>query len=548
MNIERQNMLPIGTVLHDTYRVERYLSSGGFGNTYVVTNVQFQETYAMKEFFMKGISQREGRTTVSVSNTENREQFASQLEKFKKEARRLRQLQSDHIVRVHDLFEENDTAYYVMDFIDGESLSDKMKRLKRPLTETEVMELLPQMLDALESVHVHQIWHLDLKPGNIMIDREGRAMLIDFGASKQMDASQGNMSTSSALCYTPGFAPSEQVDGNIKRIGPWTDFYALGATVYNLLTRQQPPSNSDVMMEGAEAFDFPASVSDDMRQLVVWLMDARPVNRPQSVEAILQRLGLIVKPKPKKTEPPIGKKKPEPSNTMLCQPSQEGMIRKPAKPIKRNGAKTFTCIGIVVVCLLLLLVGGGYFVLKNFRGNVRTSHPSYVEANTMFADTMYETKHISDDEESFEDYGHDSKVYIDEYGQIAENEDEQDELAVKKFIAGYYDAIGNGEYLSYFDGDDITFFDLEHVDKSAIKKRIDATTNQRTHHEFDWSTLDITMIPSGMMRAVYSFDYYIYYESRTDEYRITSEMIITTNWKIHSIRDTETVKVNSYRR
>jgi len=298
-------MLPIGTILHGTYRVEEYLSSGGFGNTYVVTNVQFDEAYALKEFFMKGISQREGQTTVSVSNADNQQQFESQREKFKKEARRLRKLQNGHIVHVHDLFEENGTAYYVMDLLDGESLSARMKRTKRPMTEQEVLSVLPQVLSALKEVHAQQIWHLDLKPGNIMTDRQGNAVLIDFGASKQMDAAQGYTGTSTALCYTPGYAPSEQIDGNIKRIGPWTDFYALGATLYNLLTSLQPPSTSDVMMEGAEAFSFPSSVSSEMQQLVVWLMNARPAARPQSVEEIEQRLSLCQPTVPAEPEPVV---------------------------------------------------------------------------------------------------------------------------------------------------------------------------------------------------------------------------------------------------
>ena len=318
MNVDQQNMLPIGTVLHDSFRVERHLSSGGFGNTYVVTHVHFDEQTALKEFFMKGVTQRNGDATVSVSNAENQEQFASQLEKFKKEALRLRRLQNENIVRVHDLFEANGTAYYVMDLVDGESLSERMKRLNRPLTETEVMALLPQVLHALEGVHNQQMWHLDLKPANIMMNRQGRVVLIDFGASKQMDASQGYTSTSSAMCYTPGYAPPEQIEGSLKRIGPWTDFYALGATIYNLLTRQQPPSSTDVMMEGEDAFHFPASVSSDMRQLIIWMMEARPASRPQSVEEIGQRMGQVEEVK---TPEPI--KITESVDTVLHAPSVE---------------------------------------------------------------------------------------------------------------------------------------------------------------------------------------------------------------------------------
>lgn len=270
---------------------------------------------------MKGISQREGQTTVSVSNADNQQQFELQREKFKKEARRLRKLQNGHIVHVHDLFEENGTAYYVMDLLDGESLSARMKRTKRPMTEQEVLSVLPQVLSALKEVHAQQIWHLDLKPGNIMTDHQGNAVLIDFGASKQMDATQGYTGTSTALCYTPGYAPSEQIDGNIKRIGPWTDFYALGATLYNLLTSRQPPSTSDVMMEGAEAFSFPPSVSSEMQQMVVWMMSARPAARPQSVGEIEQRLSLCQPPVPVKPEPVVSEETiPEPEPVVPEEP------------------------------------------------------------------------------------------------------------------------------------------------------------------------------------------------------------------------------------
>ena len=140
-------MLRIGTVLRGIYRIEKFLSSGGFGNTYVATNVEFDERYAIKEFFMKGVTQRDdNQTTVSVSNSENENSFLQQKEKFKKEARRLRKLQNEHIVKVHDMFEENGTAYYVMDYVDGENLSERLKRTGKPMSEGEVRQLLPQIL------------------------------------------------------------------------------------------------------------------------------------------------------------------------------------------------------------------------------------------------------------------------------------------------------------------------------------------------------------------------------------------------------------------
>lgn len=130
------NMLSVGTVLHGTFRIDRYLASGGFGNTYLATNVNFGETYAIKEFFMKGVNQRNGDSvTVSVSNSDNLHTFESQKKKIKKEAQRLHSLHNPHIVHVHYLFEENGTIYYVMDYIDGISLRDKMKQCGHPLPE-----------------------------------------------------------------------------------------------------------------------------------------------------------------------------------------------------------------------------------------------------------------------------------------------------------------------------------------------------------------------------------------------------------------------------
>ena len=283
-------LLPIGTILHGTYRIDSYLSSGGFGNTYAVTNVEFEERYAIKEFFMRGISERDDNsTTISVSNAENETAFASQLVKFKKEARRLRKLNNSHIVKVYDLFDENGTAYYVMDFIDGESLADRIKRTGTPMTEKAVMAVVPQILDALNAAHEAGILHLDLKPANIMIDKQGAVKLIDFGASKQQSTTGGATATS-AISYTNGFAPREQMEQNLSKFGPWTDIYALGATLYTLLTNRKPPLPSDIDDDNTKnkhiSLPFPSSVSTRIQKMVLWMMNTNRNNRPQSVEEI----------------------------------------------------------------------------------------------------------------------------------------------------------------------------------------------------------------------------------------------------------------------
>ena len=291
--LNNQNMLQVGTILHGTYKIESYLSSGGFGNTYLAKNIEFDETYAIKEFFVKGVCQRDGNsTTISVSNAENTNSFEQQREKFKKEARRLRSLSNPHIVKVYDLFEENGTAYYVMDYVDGENLSARLKRTNAPLAESEVRNYLNQILDGLEAIHNEGMFHLDIKPANIMVDSHDVVKLIDFGASKQQ-STVGGATMSTGISYTNGYAPSEQMAQSYDKFGPWTDFYALGATMYKLLTNQDPPSVSDLSEDETEdkhlALPMP-NVSEEMKKLVVWMMQVNRNQRPQSVGDILHFL------------------------------------------------------------------------------------------------------------------------------------------------------------------------------------------------------------------------------------------------------------------
>ena len=288
-------MLQVGTILHGTYKIESYLASGGFGNTYLAKNLEFDETYAIKEFFVKGVCQRDGNsTTISVSNAENTNSFQQQREKFKKEARRLRSLNNPHIVKVYDLFEENGTAYYVMDYVDGESLSSRLKRTKTPLSETAVRNYLSQILDGLEAIHNAGMLHLDIKPANIMVDSHYVVKLIDFGASKQQ-STVGGATMSTGISYTNGYAPSEQMAQSYDKFGPWTDFYALGATVYKLLTNQDPPSVTDLSEDETEdkhlTLQMP-KVSEEMKKLVVWMMQVNRLKRPKNVDEILRKISI----------------------------------------------------------------------------------------------------------------------------------------------------------------------------------------------------------------------------------------------------------------
>ncbi len=286
-----QRLQPNTTLQGGKYRIERVLGQGGFGNTYVGVNTVFNERVAIKEFFMRGVTLRkDDQVTVSISVPENRESFKEQKEKFKKEALRIRQLKNEHIVSVHDLFEENGTAYYVMDYVDGENLAERLKKTGRPMSEQEVRDIIPQILDALKAVHDAGIWHLDLKPANIMVDKAGNVRLIDFGASKQLNAQKGGATTSTAISYTNGYAPREQMEQNYDKFGPWTDIYALGATLYNLLTNKRPPLptdiDDDISEDKHEALPFPVSVGEEMKCLILHMLKTNRLQRPQSIDNI----------------------------------------------------------------------------------------------------------------------------------------------------------------------------------------------------------------------------------------------------------------------
>ena len=277
------------------YRILSVLGQGGFGITYLAEQTLLDSKVAIKEFFMKELCERDESTShVTLGTSSNREMVERCRQKFLKEARTIFKLDHPNIVRIYDVFEENGTAYYVMDYIDGENLKDRLARTKSSMSEAEVNGVLRQILDALSEVHAQGIWHMDLKPANVMLDSNGVVKLIDFGASKQFDIRKGGALSTSAVTFTNGYAPIEQMERSYEKFGPWTDFYALGATLYNLLTSRRPPMpsdiNDDITADKRIALPMPGTISTRMRDLVLWLMRPNRVDRPSSVEQIFDYL------------------------------------------------------------------------------------------------------------------------------------------------------------------------------------------------------------------------------------------------------------------
>ena len=283
--------LPEGTLLcGGKYEIVRYISSGGFGCTYEARNTAFRNrtvTVAIKEFFVKDFCNRDAATNNVVVGTNSREALVEKLKsKFMDEAEALYALNHPNIVRVTDLFEDKNTVYYVMDYIEGGSLSGIISEKGR-LAEKEALGYILQIADALKYVHSHNCLHLDVKPQNIMIDNSGKATLIDFGVSKQYDEANGE-NTSTLMGSTPGYAPIEQTGACMAKFYPASDIYALGATLYKALTGITPPPASLIASGERELDPLPATVSAAVQRAVEASMQLNRSKRPQSIGEFLR--------------------------------------------------------------------------------------------------------------------------------------------------------------------------------------------------------------------------------------------------------------------
>ena len=243
---------------------------------------------AIKEFFVKDYCNRDASTHRITVATQGKAELIERLRrKFIEEAQAIFNMNHPNIVRVTDIFEENGTVYYVMDYIDGCSLSSLISN-KGHLSESEALGYIQQVADALGYVHSRNRLHLDVKPQNIMIDQDGKAVLIDFGVSKQYDEVNGE-NTSTLLGSTPGYAPIEQSGNGVVRFYPSADIYALGATLYKALTGVTPVA-AHLRASGEELDPMPADISPATCAAVEAAMKINKAHRPQSIAEFLALL------------------------------------------------------------------------------------------------------------------------------------------------------------------------------------------------------------------------------------------------------------------
>ena len=282
--------LNVGSYLQNgKYRIIGMLGQGGFGITYLAVQSGLERKVAIKEFFMKDLCNRDGSTSHVTLGTEgSRETVTRFREKFLKEARNIARLNHPHIVRIHDIFEENGTAYYVMEYAEGGSLADLVKS-KGCLSESEATSYILQIAEALAYIHSKKINHLDVKPANILLNELNEAILIDFGLSKQYDALTGGQTSTTPVGISEGYAPMEQYkQGGVSEFSPETDIYALGATFFKLLTGKTPPGSLDVNEDGVPVGDLKThGVSQPFIDLILQAMEPKKKDRMKDVHLFL---------------------------------------------------------------------------------------------------------------------------------------------------------------------------------------------------------------------------------------------------------------------
>lgn len=227
-----------GTVLVGRYTIGKVIGFGGFGVTYISWDQTLQQPVAIKEYLPSEFATRAGgQTHVTVFSGNKAEQFAGGMVKFIDEAKRLAKFQNEEgIVRVYDSFEANNTAYIVMEYLDGETLTAYLEREgKIPINQA--IEMLTPVIHSLEAVHQAGVIHRDIAPDNIMITKDGQVKLIDFGAARYATTSH---SRSLTVIIKPGYSPEEQYRSRGDQ-GPHTDVYSLGAVLYRMVTGITPP-------------------------------------------------------------------------------------------------------------------------------------------------------------------------------------------------------------------------------------------------------------------------------------------------------------------
>ena len=291
--------LPSGTELAGDYRIDRVLGAGGFGVTYLADEMALSRAVTIKEYFPSDFAARTNGLDASPRSQDCAGDYRWGLDRFIAEAQILAKFDHSHIVKVYRTFKANNTAYMVLHWEEGQSLKSWLKTLGRAPRQKELDRIIAPLLDALETIHKANFLHRDIAPDNIIIRKSGDPVLIDFGAARGDIAAHSKTKTVSAL-VKPGYSPYEQYAETSKQQGPWTDIYALAATLYHAVTGKRPldsPSRmlKDDMVPAAQAAlsSYRSTFLEAIDRGLALAIDARP-------QSVVEWRGALLAPEPKK--------------------------------------------------------------------------------------------------------------------------------------------------------------------------------------------------------------------------------------------------------
>lgn len=273
--------LPIGTELVGDYRLDRVLGAGGFGITYLADELALGRKVTIKEYFPSDFAARHDSAEAAPRSQGSAREYRWGLDRFIEEAQTLAKFDHPHIVRVYRYFRANNTAYMVLHFEEGQSFKNWLRGLGRAPRQKELDQILEPLLEALELIHASDFLHRDIAPDNIIIRNDGSPVMIDFGSARGEIASKSR--TVSAL-VKPGYSPYEQYAETSSQQGPWTDIYALAATLYHAVSGKRPP-------------DAPSRVVKD--EISPASDAALSAYRPRFLRAIESGLALKVESRPR---------------------------------------------------------------------------------------------------------------------------------------------------------------------------------------------------------------------------------------------------------
>jgi tetratricopeptide (TPR) repeat protein/serine/threonine protein kinase len=288
--VDSRETLPPGTLLDGSYRIVRVVGSGGFGVTYEAEDSNLGTVVAIKEYYPLDFGERAGTMSVRAKSDRHRTTFDWGRSNFLTEARTLARFEHPSIVRVTRVFEAHSTAYMVMRFEQGRSYEDWLRWLGRPPTQEELDRIVAPVLDALQMLHAANFLHRDIAPDNIIVRADGTPVLLDFGAARRAVA---EMSRALTGIVKAGYSPHEQYSSDGRLQGPWSDLYALGATLYRAISGN-PPDEAMLRLD-EDRMPSAAKIGKGIyRPSFLAAIDAclkvRPSQRPRSVAELRPKL------------------------------------------------------------------------------------------------------------------------------------------------------------------------------------------------------------------------------------------------------------------